>query len=609
LAGKDLGRYHLLGQIGRGGMASVYKAYDPQEDRLVAIKVLSSDLAGDPRFSRRFRREAELVSQLKHPHIVPVWDYGEADGHAYLVMPFIRVGNLADRLRRSRLSLEECRRLLEQVSSALDFAHSHGVVHRDIKPSNILFDEHGNALLTDFGLAQIQDASLSLTGSAMLGTPSYISPEQARGDKVDGRSDQYSLGIILFEMATGILPFDAETPMAVAIKHIQEPVPRPRQINPRVPEVIERVILKATAKNPEDRFPSTGELSRVFRAALAHALDPASNAAPVIDLPPPDTTEGTAVTMMWKRNGRRNRLLAAAGVVFLFVVCGLTVPALGRLLPNSRETPSVAMIPSDDGPQLTALAATIDRLSTRIAATDGASLSAEQMQTSVLLTITAIAGTPTPPDATDETTPTATSTQLTGFLPNPSATRRPSATLPRPTTAVIVPSSTATPTTGSTSVAVTDTPPPSDTATDTVVPSDTPAPTEVASATPTSPPPPSSTPDVCASTSILAAGVEWHEARWTVTNQGAVTITISGLWIDWPSWNGGLTLVELRNTTIWDGWDSSPPTNITGGWKSGRSIGPGESARLDFRFSGDAAGSGYSLSVTLNGVCSVGGGQ
>jgi hypothetical protein len=369
------------------------------------------------------------------------------------------------------------------------------------------------------------------------------------------------------------------------------------------------VILKATAKNPEDRFRSAGELSRVFRAALAHALDPASHPEPAIDLPPPEAIEGTAApTMMWKRSGRRNRLLVLAAAL-LFVICGLTVPVLGRLLPNARETPSVALLPDADDPQLTALAATIEGLSTRMAGTDGARLSDEQMQIAVLLTVTAIAGTPTLPDPTDEATPTATSTQPIALLPSPSATRRPSATPPRPTTAVSVPPSTATPTTGSTSEAPTATPPPSDTATTTPVPTDTLAPTEVPSTTPTSPPPPSPTPDICASTSLSAAGVQWHEARWTVSNQGAVTITISRLWIDWPSSNGGLTLVELRNTTIWDGWDSSPPTNITGGWKSGRSISPGESARLDFRFSDDAQGTGYSLSVTLNGVCSVGGGQ
>src|SRR3989304_10476487 len=151
LAGKDLGRFHLLSQVGRGGMASVYKAYDPQADRLVALKVLSSELAGESRFTRRFRREAELVSQLSPPNIVPVWDYGEAEGHAYLVMPFIKVGSLADRLRQKQLSLQECTRILDQVTAALDFAHSRGVVHRDIKPSNILLDEKGTALPTTSG--------------------------------------------------------------------------------------------------------------------------------------------------------------------------------------------------------------------------------------------------------------------------------------------------------------------------------------------------------------------------------------------------------------------------------------------------------------------------
>ncbi len=616
LTGKDLGRYHLLAQIGRGGMASVYRAYDPKQDRLVAIKVLSADLAGDPRFSRRFRREAELVSQLSHPHIVPVWDYGEAEGHAYLVMPFIKVGSLADRLRRKQLTLEECTRILDQVTSALDFAHSRGVVHRDIKPSNILLDDKGNALLTDFGLAQIHDASMSLTGSAMLGTPSYISPEQARGDTVDGRADQYSLGIILFELATGVLPFDAETPMAVIIKHIQEPVPRPRDVNPQVPEAIEQVILKATAKDPKYRFETMGEFYRAFKAALAHASDPAANPAPHIDLPPADPGTTLAVVGGGGRGGRTRRLVPVLAGVAVLLLCVWVSPVLGRFLSGGPTGTPVAVLSGTDEAQLTALAATIEGLTTQIAEMDGAPLDPAEVQSAVHLTLTAIAWTPTP-SVTLPVTPSETAT-LTATtrpsLPPPSrtATRRPTLTVTRTSGGAVSPAATATSTTGATTF------PPSETPT--LAPSDTQAPTsaptEAPSSTPppppssTSPPPPTSTPNVCANTSVTAAGVQWREARWTIANGGSSTVTISKLWIDWPSSNGGLTLVELRNASIWDGWDPSPPTNITGGWESGsRNISPGESARLDFRFSQDAAGSGYSLSVTLNGACSVGGGQ
>ena len=614
LTGKDLGRYHLLAQIGRGGMASVYRAYDPQEDRLVAIKVLSSVLAGEPRFSRRFRREAELVSQLSHPNIVPVWDYGEAEGHAYLVMPFIKVGSLADRLRQKQLSLQECTRILDQVTAALDFAHSRGVVHRDIKPSNILLDEKGNALLTDFGLAQIHDASMSLTGSAMLGTPSYISPEQARGDTVDGRADQYSLGIILFELATGNLPFDAETPMAVVIKHIQEPVPKPRDVNPFVPEAIEQVILKATAKDPKYRFATMGELSRAFKAALAHAADPVSNPAPRIDLPPSDAALTMPLLGVGRGLSQRRRLVPLlAGLLFL-LMCLWVTPVLGRLLSGRATATPVALLPGAGEAQLTALEATIESLSTQMAATSGALLRPDEMQTAVLLTLTALAGTPTPDD-TPQIAPSATVTSqpTSPVPPNPSATRRPSATVPRTTSGALLPAASATPTTGSTPLPPTDTPTfaPTDTEAPTATPTDAPSLTPPPPPTSTSPPPPSSTPDPCAGTTISAAGVQWREARWTVGNQGSATITITAIHLDWPSSNDDLEKIELRDTTIWDNVDHSPPTDISSGWRSGasRSIGPGESARIDFRFNRDASGGGYSLSLTLNGVCSVGGGQ
>ncbi|MEK6587779.1 MAG: serine/threonine-protein kinase, partial [Chloroflexota bacterium] len=217
---QSLGKYQLLEQVGQGGMASVFKAIDPATNSYWAMKVLNPMMAQDPQFGKRFEREAEVVMRLQHPHIVPVVDYGQANGYAYLVMPLLQVGSLADRLRDGPLTPLEGGRVVRELAGALEFAHSQGVVHRDVKPSNVLMDDQGNALLSDFGLARIHDASVSLTGSALLGTPAYMSPEQARGEKVGPASDQYSMGVILYQLCTGHLPFEAETPMAVMLKHI-----------------------------------------------------------------------------------------------------------------------------------------------------------------------------------------------------------------------------------------------------------------------------------------------------------------------------------------------------------------------------------------------------
>ena len=271
-AGQMLGPYRIISQIGQGGMATVYKAYQPSMDRNVAIKVLPSQLAQSPEFAKRFQQEARTIARLEHAHILPVFDYGESDGITYFVMRYLEAGTLKDRMEAGRpLPLQEIDRIFTQLSDALGYAHSHGVVHRDLKPANALIDSQGDLFLTDFGIAKIlESASPRLTQTdAIMGTPAYISPEQAQAQTVDQRSDIYSFGIILYEMVTGRVPFVADTPLAVILKHLSDPLPLPSTIRSDIPEGIEKVILKALAKNPDDRFASADE----FESAWKHALE------------------------------------------------------------------------------------------------------------------------------------------------------------------------------------------------------------------------------------------------------------------------------------------------------------------------------------------------
>src|SRR5574341_1446763 len=209
LTGKQFGAYQIVAPLGEGGMAAVYKAYHPAMERYVALKVLPRHFADDPQFIARFQREAKLLAQLQHPHILPVFDYGQAEGYTYIVMPFVESGTLTDLLKGSPLPLAQIRDIASQVGDALDYAHSLGLLHRDVKPSNVLVDKRGNCLLTDFGIAKIVEGGAKLTNTGgILGTPAYMSPEQGRGDKVDARTDVYALGVMLYEMAVGRVPFD-----------------------------------------------------------------------------------------------------------------------------------------------------------------------------------------------------------------------------------------------------------------------------------------------------------------------------------------------------------------------------------------------------------------
>lgn len=267
--GQMIGPYRLISEIGKGGMATVWKAYHAAMDRYVAVKMMPYQFAQRDEFLVRFRQEAHVIAKLEHPHILPVYDYGESDDIPYLVMRLLEAGTLTDRIRAGALSLTEIDRIFIQLAEALEYAHEKGVIHRDIKPSNVMLDARGEVFLTDFGIAKIVESSVQLTATGSItGTPEYMSPEQAQGLKIDHRSDIYSLGVVLYEMLTGQVPYQAETPIAVILKKIQDPLPPPSVVNPDIPDPLEPVLLKALAKDPADRFASTGDFLAAWKRAI-----------------------------------------------------------------------------------------------------------------------------------------------------------------------------------------------------------------------------------------------------------------------------------------------------------------------------------------------------
>lgn len=346
--GQSLGPYQIINQIGKGGMATVYKAYHASMDRYVALKVVAAGLTDDPNFLKRFQQEARLIAKLEHPHILPVHDFGEADGIPYMVMRYLEAGTLKERLSSGPLPLEEADRIFTQLANALGYAHENGVIHRDIKPSNAMLDRRGDVFLTDFGVAKMLEGSSELTATgAITGTPAYMSPEQATGNRADQRSDIYSLGILLFEMLTGRVPFEAETPMAVLFKQIQDPPPPLSMVRPDLPYTLEAVLLKAMAKDPADRYQDMQSFLSSWKSALASA--PVEEVQPPIHPPaaeinpPPAEPKQTPVPVPPKKPTTSPvRWLAGCGaaviVLMLIVACLFTARlAWQRFNANRQE--------------------------------------------------------------------------------------------------------------------------------------------------------------------------------------------------------------------------------------------------------------------------------
>lgn len=268
--GQTLGQYRIIDKLGEGGMGAVYKADQPSIPRTVVIKVLSAAFAEYADARDRFRRELDMITRLEHPHILPVYDFGELEGSPYIVMRFMTGGSLQDRLQRSTFDRSEALRLLEQLALALDFAHDRGIVHRDLKPANVLLDESGNAYLADFGLAKSVGGTRDLTATgSLLGSPAYMSPEQARGDKLDRRSDVYSFAVLIYLALSGHLPFDADDAWGFITKHISEaPIPI-RQYAPDLGPAVEDVLANGLAKDREARPARATDLISAVRQAMS----------------------------------------------------------------------------------------------------------------------------------------------------------------------------------------------------------------------------------------------------------------------------------------------------------------------------------------------------
>jgi serine/threonine protein kinase len=536
MSGTRLGPYELIEEVGKGGMATVYRAYQPGVDRFVAVKVIHRSIAGDASNLERFQREARLVTHLEHPHLLPIYDYNGVNDPPYIVMRYLESGTLKDVLDHGRLPYEEIIFMMRQIASALDYAHRRGVIHRDIKPSNIMIDAEGNAFLTDFGIARITEAGSGLTQTGFaVGTPGYMSPEQGMGlETVDGRADIYSLGVMLFQMLTGQMPYNAETPLATILKHLNDPIPRPSAIDKEIPPQVDTVIAKALAKNPEERYQTSSE--------LVNDLSTAMNAS-IINTPVAlrDAANKTIQVIAAKREDRKDEIEKT--------MSGFEASRPGQAKPTSSETPVVPgkmpdlptlRTPTDQRSITDVLGSTQPMPSRR-----PTGLIIGGVVVAVLIVIAAIAiisggnnqPTPTPPPtqaiaAVASETPSQENTDTPGRTPSGEDA----------TQAVIVPT------------VNTPTPQPSDTPTNT----DTPAPTDTPTKTAT--PQPSDTPTPA---TPIAEALRNIVARTGPGSQYPVLTTITAdeaLMIMGISEDGGWFKVQLPNGE--EGWLAASAASV-----------------------------------------------
>jgi len=407
---KKIGRYEIKYEVGRGGMATVYRAHDPLFDRDVAIKVLPREFLHDPTFRARFVREAKTIAALEHAAIVPVYDFGEEEGQPFLVMRFMTGASLSERIAQGTLTVPEAAAILVRIGSALDHAHSKGIIHRDLKPGNILFDQYGDAFLSDFGIAKLSEAGAALTGSTVIGTPAYISPEQARGSPtIDGRSDIYALGIILFEMLTGQPPFTADTPVGLAVKHVTETAPRVSEVKSGLPPACDPLVARALEKDRDARYKTASEMALTLGAiargekisltslhpettAMPPAREVKPKRAPREAVAPPVAAPARRRTFpawMWLLGGLALVLIVGGGVVLSGALGSATkatpVPSLPLVVTTVAPTPTDTLAPT---PTQTRPAAPTDtRLPTFTAPPPTASPTAKVVSTPTRITV------------------------------------------------------------------------------------------------------------------------------------------------------------------------------------------------------------------------------
>src|SRR5579884_3834814 len=321
------GRYRLEARIASGGMSTVYRALDETLERQVAIKLMNREVASDSAQLERFRREARAVAQLSHPHIVAVIDTGEDDGRPYIVFEYVEGETLKDRIRRlGRLPIAEAVAYAIEIARALGAAHARHIVHRDVKPQNVLIDEEGSAKVTDFGIARTLDEDGLTADGRVLGTTDYVSPEQALGQQVTGQSDLYSLGIVLYEMLSGEVPFKGDSQVAVAMKHVREPLPDVQRMRPEVSAALASVVDRATAKRPEERYRDDAELIADLEDALAIETARSGTATgevtAVLRTLPAETSRVVPFRLRHRLIALLLLLLAGAAIIGVFVWVG-----------------------------------------------------------------------------------------------------------------------------------------------------------------------------------------------------------------------------------------------------------------------------------------------